>query len=84
MRKPRDLEAELRVLQNRSATVRARMVMRLGELVETIGAGALELDVLAGALLEAMAETEPETIERWRSRGAAFFALRREARPRNR
>ena len=78
MRKPRDLEAELRVLQNRPAMVRARMVMRLGELVDTVGAGALDLDVLAGALLEAAAETKPETIERWRDRGALFFALRRE------
>ena len=48
-------------------------VQQLGELVTTTGADALDLDVLAGALLAAVASASTEEKEAWRSKGAAFF-----------
>jgi len=48
-------------------------VRDLGALVTTTGADALDVDVLAGALLDAAANTDKATGEGWRKRGAAFF-----------
>ncbi len=45
----------------------------LGTLVTATGADALDADVLAGALLNAAANTDKATGEGWRNRGAAFF-----------
>ena len=73
MRKVRDYDAELKALGDKARTLKARKVQQLGELVTTTGADALDLDVLAGALLAAVASASTEEKEAWRSRGAAFF-----------
>jgi len=81
MRKPRDFDAEMKVLGDRARQLKERKVQQLGELVIACHADALPVEQLAGALLIA-AETNDRTIkEGWRERGAAFFqrAARRSA-----
>ena len=73
MRKVRDYDAELKALNDKAKALKARKVQQLGELVTSTGAEALDLDVLAGALLAAVESASAEEKEAWRSRGAAFF-----------
>tara|TARA_R110000823_G_scaffold111338_10_gene232225 strand:+ start:496 stop:825 length:330 start_codon:yes stop_codon:yes gene_type:complete len=73
MRKVRDYDAELKALNDKAKALKARKVQQLGELVTSTGADALDLDVLAGALLAAVASASAEEKEAWRSKGAAFF-----------
>ncbi|WP_091743337.1 conjugal transfer protein TraD [Phenylobacterium immobile] len=77
MRKPRDIDAELKALANKAKGLKARRVLQLGELVTVTGADALDLETLAGALLAALnAAKSAEQKEAWRSEGAAFFQRR--------
>ena len=72
MRKPRDFDAELKTLNDKARTLRARKVSQLGELVIACNADSLAVEQLAGALL-ATAKADPATKEAWRRDGAAFF-----------
>ena len=74
------LEAEADVLEERRRGLTARKAVALGALVMALKADALELEVLAGALLEALQTTSEEELSRLRRRGASFF--RRERRRR--
>ena len=77
MRKTRDYDAELRALGDKAKALKAKKVQQLGELVTATGADALDLDVLAGALLHIIGEAQvAENREAWRSDGAAFFQRR--------
>lgn len=77
MRKPRDIDAELKALQDKAKTLKARKVVQLGELVTVTGADVLDLETLAGALLAAVnGAKSTEQKEAWRSEGAAFFQRR--------
>jgi hypothetical protein len=81
MRKPRDIEAELKALSDKAKGLKAMRVMQLGELVNVTGADTLDLETLAGAMLAAVEGAKTaETKEAWRREGAAFF--QRRARPR--
>jgi hypothetical protein len=78
MRKPRDIDAELKALQEKAAALRARKIAQLGELVVATGADALDAETLAGALLEAADTMKSEDDaagrkEAWRRRGDGFF-----------
>jgi hypothetical protein len=74
MRKPRNIDAELKVLSDKAKELKARRTVQLGELVCVTGADALDLEVLAGALLAAIAGAQSvPTKEAWRAEGAAFF-----------
>lgn len=76
MRKPRDYDAELKALEDKSRELKQRKVQQLGELVIATGADALTPDELAGALV-AIAETKDAAKrEAWAERGAAFFRSR--------
>ncbi len=57
MRKPRDLDAKLKSLEDRARDLKSRKVQQLGELVIATGADALSADELAGALI-VLAETK--------------------------
>ncbi|WP_426020755.1 conjugal transfer protein TraD [Brevundimonas sp. DWR2-3-1b1] len=81
MRKLRDIDAELRALQDKAKTLKARKVVQLGELVTATGADALDAETLAGILLEALdGAKQPDAQEGWRLRGAAFFQGRTRSR----
>lgn len=75
MRKPRDIDAELKTLEERTRELKARRVTQLGELVTATGADSLPLEALTGALLAAVeqAKDKPEALARWTERGNAFF-----------
>ena len=83
MRKPRDFDAELRSLEDKTRDLKARKVQQLGELVISTGADALSSDELAGALI-VLAETKDAgkkeadagKREAWAKRGAVFFQSR--------
>lgn len=72
MRKPRDYDAELKALDDKVRHLKERKLRQLGELVIAIGADALSIEHLAGALLLAV-EAKDAAKEEYRTRGAAFF-----------
>ncbi len=73
MRKPRDFDAELKTLNQKAQTLRARKIQQLGELVIATAADVLPIELLVGALLDAGENKDAATKETWRKRGAAFF-----------
>jgi len=75
MRKPRDIDTELKALEERTRELKSRRVTQLGELVSATGADSLPLEALAGVLLAAVeqAKDKPEAVARWTDRGQAFF-----------
>jgi hypothetical protein len=76
MRKPRDFDSELKVLADKAKQLKERRVRQLGELVAATGADMLDADLLAGALLDAVAMKDAATKEGWRKRGTALFQAR--------
>jgi hypothetical protein len=76
MRKPRDIDSELKALETKAKTLKERRVRQFGELVIATGADVLDADMLAGALLGAVATKDANTQEGWRKAGAAFFRER--------
>jgi hypothetical protein len=73
MRKPRDFDTELKALSDKAKAIKERRVRQLGELVAATGADALDADMLAGVLLDAVGSKDNAAKEGWRRRGAAFF-----------
>ncbi len=73
MRKLRDFDAELKALNDRAKLLKQRKVQQFGELIEATGADALDPDLLAGALLAVVAETDKAIMTKWSARGAQFF-----------
>ena len=75
-RRPRDIDAELRALQDKARLLRTKQKSQLGELLLATGAAdALDPDALAGLLLHGLeqAKANPQAAESWRQRGEAFF-----------
>jgi len=73
MRKVRDFDAELKALNDRAKLLKQRKIQQFGELIEATGADVLEPDLLAGALLAVVAETDKAVMTKWSARGAQFF-----------
>lgn len=73
MRKPRDYDAELKVLEDKDRELKTRKVQQLGELVIATGADALSAEELAGALVALTDITDVAKKEAWAKRGEAFF-----------
>ncbi|MDR6834243.1 MULTISPECIES: conjugal transfer protein TraD [unclassified Sphingopyxis] len=73
MRKPRDIDTELKALEAKAKTLKERRVRQLGELVIATGADALDAEMLTGALLGAVAMKDADVKEGWRKAGAGFF-----------
>ena len=74
MRKPQDIDAEIKARKDQIKTLKALRVRQFGELVVATGADGLDHEVLAGVLLAAVeASKQPETLEAWRRKGAGFF-----------
>jgi len=74
-RKPRDFDAELQALMDKAKKVKSQKTVQLGELVQILGADALPMEALAGALLAAIEQSkkQPEAVARWTERGQVFF-----------
>ena len=75
MRKPVDLDTQIKALQDKAKSLKDRQKTQLGELVLATGADSLPLEALAGVLLAAAEEAnqKPEAVARWTERGQAFF-----------
>src|SRR3546814_16870075 len=73
MPKIRDFDAELKALGERAKLLKQRKVQQYGDLVEATGADALDPELLAGALLAAVATTDKGITADWSKRGAEFF-----------
>ncbi len=73
MRKPRDFDSELKTLADKVSRLKERRVRQLGELVAATGADALDAELLAGVLLDAVNIKDATVKEGWRIRGASFF-----------
>lgn len=73
MRKPRDFDAELKSLEEKAKTLKERKVRQLGELVIATGADALDIDTLAGGLLDLVDAGNAPRRESWKRRGLGFF-----------
>lgn len=73
MRKPRDIDAELKALAEKAKLLKERRVQQLGELVIGTGADSIDAETLAGALLVIAETNDAARKESWRKRGAAFF-----------
>lgn len=73
MRKPRDIHAELQALREKEAALKAAHRAQLAELLARTGADRLDLELLAGALLDAVDKAEGAEALAWRQRGEAFF-----------
>ncbi len=77
MRKPRDIDAELKALADKARGLKAQRILQLGELVTLTGADTLDLETLTGALLAAVESAKAaDTREAWRADGAGFFLRR--------
>lgn len=76
MRKVRDYDAELKALNDKARSLKAKRVEQLGQLVAATGTDVLDAETLAGVLLDAVASKDTAAKEGWRSKGAAFFQRR--------
>ena len=76
MRKVRDYDAELKALNDKARSLKAKRVEQLGQLVAATGADALDTETLAGVLLDAVGAKDTGAKEAWRAKGAAFFQRR--------
>ncbi|TPG52212.1 conjugal transfer protein TraD [Sphingomonas glacialis] len=76
MRKVRDYDAELKALGDKAKALKARKVEQHGQLVAMTGADALDVEMLAGVLLDAVAASDTDTKEAWRVKGIDFFQRR--------
>src|SRR3954470_17943721 len=81
MRKPRDIDAELKALQDKKRSLKLKRITQFGELVTATGGDALDLETLAGVLLNAVerAKGDPSIKEAWQQRGQSFFRRERRA-----
>ena len=82
MRKTFDFTAALGAARANERRLKLAAFKELGELVWRTKAGVLDQNILAGALLAAATETDPEIQEGWRQRGAAYFQKRSRRRAR--
>lgn len=73
MRKPRDIDSELKALAERTKQLKERRIQQLGELVIATGADTMDAETLAGALLFIAETSEAARKENWRKRGVSFF-----------
>lgn len=73
MRKPRDIDAELKALAEKARGLKAQRLTQMGELVTLTGTDALDLETLAGGLLHVLDKAKvPGTREVIPNSGAAF------------
>jgi hypothetical protein len=75
MRKPVDVDSQIKALQDKAKALKERHKTQLGELVLATGADTLPPEALAGVLLAAVeqARQNTEAVARWTERGQAFF-----------
>ena len=73
MRKPRDFDAALHALTDKTKALKENKRRQLGDLIIMAGAGTLDVETLAGALLAMVQTKDAVQRESWRKHGAEFF-----------
>jgi DNA-binding protein H-NS len=73
MRKPRDFDAALKTLTDKTKALKENKRQQLGELIVATGADTLDIETLAGGLLAIVEAGDNAQKEGWHKRGAAFF-----------
>ena len=73
MRKPKDFDAALRALADKTKALKENKRRQLGELIVATGADALDIETLAGGLLAIVETSDSRPKEAWHKRGTAFF-----------
>jgi len=73
MRKPKDFDAALRTLTDKTKALKENKRRQLGELIVATGADALDIETLAGGLLAIVETSDTGQKEDWHRRGTAFF-----------
>lgn len=73
MRKPKDFDAALRALTDKTKTLKQNKRRQLGDLIMATGADTLDIETLAGGLLAIVETSDAGQKEAWRKHGAAFF-----------
>ncbi len=73
MRKPRDFDAALKALTERTKALKESKRRQLGDLIVATGADALDIETLAGALLATVQSADTAQKQTWKKAGIEFF-----------
>jgi hypothetical protein len=73
MRKPRDFDAALKTLTEKTKALKENKRRRLGDLIVATGADALDIETLAGTLIATVQSTDTAQKQAWKKAGAEFF-----------
>jgi len=73
MRKPRDFDAALKTLTEKTKTLKENKRKQLGDLIVATGADALDIETLAGALIAAVQSSDVSQKQTWKKAGIEFF-----------
>jgi DNA-binding protein H-NS len=73
MRKPRDIDAQLKALTDKTKALEENKLLRLGELVVATCADTLGVETLAGVLLAAVATKDKQQLSAWKKVGEEVF-----------
>ena len=73
MRKPRDFDAALKSLTEKTKALKESKRRQLGDLIVATGADALDIETLAGALIATVQSTDTAQKQIWKKAGTEFF-----------
>ncbi len=73
MRKPRDFDAALKTLTEKTKALKESKRRQLGDLIVATGADALNIETLAGALIATVQTADAAQKQAWNKAGIEFF-----------
>ena len=73
MRKPRDFDAALKTLTEKTKALKENKRKQLGDLIVATGADALDIETLAGALIATVQTANAAQKQTWKKAGTEFF-----------
>ena len=73
MRKPKNFDAALKTLTEKTKTLKENKRKQLGDLIIATGADALDIEMLAGALMAAVQTSDAIQKAAWKKEGAEMF-----------
>lgn len=73
MRKPRDFDAALKALTEKTKALKENKRRQLGDLIVATGADALDIETLAGALIATVHSNDAAQMQGWKKAGIEFF-----------
>jgi hypothetical protein len=73
IRQPRDFDAALKTLTEKTKALKENKRKQLGDLTVATGADALDIETLAGALIATVQSTDTGQKQTWKKAGVEFF-----------